>query len=84
MNLLQKHTNAGTAERMALVTTLANLDDELLPQVIEQWMYRLVEGLRTAPQKVSAARNSMETLQALQGSFNKKMVLQNFVVNSLV
>jgi hypothetical protein len=84
MNLLQKHTTAGTAERMALVNTLANLDDELLPQVVEQWMYRLVEGLRTTPEKVTAARNSMETLQALRGNFNKKMVLQSFVVNSLV
>ena len=84
MDLLQKHITAGTAERMALVNTLANLDDELLPKVVEQWMYRLVEGMRTSPQKVTAARNSMETLQALQGNFNKKMVLQNFVVNSLV
>lgn len=84
MKLLQKHTTAGTAERMALVNTLANLDDDLLPKVVEQWMYRLVSELRTAPQKVTAARNSMETLQALQGNFNKKMVLQNFVVTSLV
>lgn len=84
MDILIKHTTAGTAERMSLVNTLANLDDELLLQAIEQWMYRLVSELRTTPQKVTAARNAMETLQALKGNFNKKMILQNFVINSLV
>lgn len=83
-NLLKNNTTAGMAERMALVNTLANLDDEILPQVVEQWMYKLVNDLKKAPQKFKAVRNSMETLQSLQGNFNKKMVLQNFVTNSLV
>lgn len=80
---LKKHVTAGTAERMALVSKLSELDDVLLKQVIEQWMHMQVDELRTTPQKFTATRNTMETLQSLNGNFNKKMVLQNFVLTGL-
>ncbi|HEX3099901.1 MAG TPA: hypothetical protein VHQ41_02925 [Patescibacteria group bacterium] len=82
--LLTSNRSAGQAERMVLVNSLADLEDELLPQVLETWLNMQVLELRTAPQKFPAVRVTMETLQSLRGNFNKKMVLQNFVTAGLV
>lgn len=84
LQLLTSHRTAGQAERMVLVSELANLEDELLPQVIEAWLHQQVAELKESPQKYSAVRATMETLQSLRGNFNKKMVLQNFVTTALV
>lgn len=84
IGLLESNRSAGMAERMALVNILANLDDELLPQVIEHWLKCQIKELKQQPQKFKAVRATMETLQALRGNFNKKMVLQNFVTSGLV
>jgi len=83
MALLESNRSTGLAERLALVNTLAALDDELLPELIEQWMHKQTDELKQQPQKFAALRISMETLQALRGNFNKKMVLQNFVISGL-
>lgn len=84
MNLLESNCKTGLAERLALVSTLSELDDELLPQLIETWMRKQTAGLKKQPQNFKAVRITMETLQALRGNFNKKLVLQNFVTNALV
>ena len=84
MELLESSRKLGLAEKLALVNTLASLDDELLPKLIEQWMYKQADELKLQPQKFKAVRATMETLQALRGNFNKKMVLQNFVTLALV
>lgn len=84
LQLLTSHRTAGQAERMVLVNELATMEDELLPQVIESWLHQQVAELKEAPQKYSAVRATMETLQSLRGNFNKKMVLQKFVTTALV
>lgn len=84
LQLLVSNRSAGQAERMVLVNELADMTDELLPQVIEAWLYQQVAELRTTPQKYSAVRATMETLQSLRGNFNKKMVLQQFVTTALI
>ena len=84
LQLLTSHRTAGQAERMVLVNELATMEDELLPQVIEVWLHQQVAELKEAPQKYSAVRATMETLQSLRGNFNKKMVLQKFVTTALV
>ncbi len=82
--LLETNRSAGLAERMALVSTLASLEDDLLPRVIERWLELQTQELKKEPQKFKAVRASLETLQALRGNFNKKMVLQSFVTSGLV
>ncbi len=84
VGLLKKNRTLGTAERMALVSELAGLEDETLIQALEQWMYSQKSELKNNPQKYPALRNTMETIQSLRGNFNKKMVLQNFVLTGLV
>ncbi len=83
LQMLQQHRGSGLAERLALVSALADLDDAVLPKLIEQWLHQQTAELKNRPQNFPAVRNSMETLQALKGNFNKKMVLQNFVTVSL-
>jgi DNA polymerase III delta prime subunit len=83
LELLEKTKKSGMAERTALVSTLSNLDDNLLLDLVEIWMYKQVDELKTYPEKYTAVRSSMETLQSLHGNFNKKMVLQNFVSNGI-
>ncbi len=84
LEILQKNRSAGLAERLALVNKLAELDDALLTQVIESWLQLQTEELKRKPEKYKAVRITMDTLQALRGNFNKKMVLQNFVTLALV
>ena len=84
LDLLQTNRTAGQAERMVLVIELANLEDELLPQVLEQWLTLQVAELKTTPQKYPAVRATTEALLSLRGNFNKKMVLQQFVTTGLL
>lgn len=81
--LLEQNHSAGTAERISLVSKLATLDDALLVQVIDAWLNSQVARLGDSPKNFPAVRNTIETLQALKGNFNKKMVLQNFVLTGL-
>lgn len=81
---LDKNKTAGLAERTALVNELAELDDHLLAQLIESWMYKQVSELKQSPQKFSAVRVTLETIDSLKHNFNKKMVLQKFVTTGLV
>ncbi len=84
LQLLKSNRTTGQAERMALVNELAALEDELLPQVLEKWLHLQVAELKTAPQNFAAVRATTEALQSLNGNFNKKMVLQQFVTTGLV
>lgn len=81
--MLEKNRSAGLAEKLSLVTTLADLKDELLPQLIEYWLQKQTAELSSHPENYKSVRITMETLQALRGNFNKKMVLQNFVMSGL-
>lgn len=81
--LFEKNMHAGVAERIALVSTLANADDAILIGAIQYWMRKQVQLLNATPHLFPAVRTSMQTLQSLQGNFNKKMVLQNFVLHGL-
>lgn len=80
---LQERQHAGIAERMTLVSKLADVEDAPLQQLISHWLQIQKAELAKNPQNFPAVRCTMETLQSLQGNFNKKMVLQNFVLNSL-
>lgn len=82
--LLNSHRTLGQAERMVLVNELANLEDELLQQVLQVWLDQQVKEMCAVPQKYSAVRATIETLQSLQRNFNKKIVLQQFVIAGLV
>ncbi len=84
LQLLISNRTAGQAERMVLVNTLAKLEDELLPQVLESWLHVQVAELKTAPQNYAAVHATTEALQSLRRNFNKKMVLQQFVSTALV
>ncbi len=86
LEMLETASKSGTAERLALVSKLAKLsetDEELLQQLFESWLYRQVELLRRSPEKHIAVRASMDALQALRGNFNKKIILQNFLMTAL-
>ncbi|HEX3095829.1 MAG TPA: hypothetical protein VHQ20_01780 [Patescibacteria group bacterium] len=83
MELLETNRTAGLAERLSLVTTLADLKDDLLPRLLEQWMQKQTQELKAHPEKYKTVRVTMETLQGLRSNFNKKMVLQNFVMTGL-
>ncbi len=83
VQILEQNRNAGLAEKLSLVNKLADLKDEQLPQLIEYWLQKQTAELRTKPENYKAVRTTMETLQALRGNFNKKMVLQNFVMSGL-
>ncbi len=84
MDLLKSNQSAGIAERMALVTKLSDIDDSVLCLGIEMWMKSQISQLNKFPEHFSAVRSSVETLHALQKNFNKKIVLQKFVLNGLL
>jgi DNA polymerase III delta prime subunit len=81
--LLKQTQGKGIAERLALVNTLAGLDDQVLPKLLEAWLAQQVSTLKTEPKRFTVVRTILNTKQALQGSFNKKLVLQQFVTNGL-
>lgn len=83
LKLLQDNKNSGQAEKMVLVNSLADLEDDLLPELLELWLNHQVAELKTAPQKFTAVRATADALLSLRGNFNKKMVLQQFVTNGL-
>lgn len=80
---LEQHRTLGLAEKTALATELADLDDSLLARLVESWIYKLTAELKQTPKKFTAVRSSLETLESLRGNFNKKMVLQKFVTTAL-
>lgn len=84
VSLLEQNRSKSTAEKMALVAKLADLSDETLTQTLTEWLNLQTSELKQSPQKHTAVRSTMETLQALRGNFNKKMVLQNFVLTGLL
>jgi DNA polymerase III delta prime subunit len=80
---MENNRHNGLTEKLALVITLAELENDQLVQLIEQWMVKQTQELKDNPAQYPAVRATMETLQSLQGNFNKKMVLQNFVTQGL-
>lgn len=84
MQKLEQTRSLGLTEKIALITSLSELDDLLLTQLVEHWIYKQVAELKTAPEKYKAVRVSLETLGSLRGNFNKKMVLHKFVTLALV
>lgn len=84
LQILEATRTKGLAEKLSLVNTLAVLEDEVLLQLLQHWLAAQTKKLKDHPETFAAVRSSMETLQALQGNFNKKMVLQNFVTTALV
>ncbi len=82
--LLETNRAAGLTEKLSLVNTLSEMEDEVLVPLLEHWMHKQTQELKAEPRKFPAVRCTMETLQALQRNFNRKMVLQNFVITGLV
>lgn len=84
IKLLEQHAKLGIAERMILISELADLEDQVLRQIIREWLHLKTTQLGSTPERFLAVRNIIETLQALEGNFNKKIVLQNFVTTGLI
>lgn len=84
MQSLEQNRSSGHVEKTALAITLSELEDDLLSQLVEHWIYKQVSELNTAPEKYKAVRVSLETLESLKGNFNKKMVLHKFVTHALI
>lgn len=81
---LDKSRSAGLAEKTVLATELAELEDPMLQQLMESWLYKLTDELKQTPKKFTAVRATLETIESLRGNFNKKMVLQKFVTTGLI
>lgn len=84
LQVLISNRTAGQAERMVLINSLATLEDELLPKVLESWLRLQVSELKTNPQNFTAVRATTEAIQSLKQNFNKKMVLRQFVTTGLI
>lgn len=84
MQSLEQNRSSGHVEKTALAIALSELEDDLLAQLVEHWIYKQVSELNTAPEKYKAVRVSLETLESLKGNFNKKMVLHKFVTHALI
>lgn len=84
MQSLEQNRSGGFIEKTALAIALSELEDDLLSQLVEHWIYKQVSELNTAPEKYKAVRVSLETLESLKGNFNKKMVLHKFVTHALI
>jgi DNA polymerase III delta prime subunit len=84
MQSLEQNRSTGHVEKTALAIALSELEDDLLTQLVEHWIYKQVSELNTAPEKYKAVRVSLETLESLKGNFNKKMVLHKFVTHALI
>jgi DNA polymerase III delta prime subunit len=83
LELLKTNRRSGQVERMVLVNKLADVDEEILPKVLEAWLSLQVAELGDAPQKFPSVRVTMETIESLKRNFNKKIVLQQFTLNGL-
>jgi DNA polymerase III delta prime subunit len=80
---LESIRQSGLAERLAYVNTLADMDNDALQELLRLWLGKQKLELKDNPQSFPFVRTTMETIQALEHSFNKKMVLQNFVTKGL-
>ncbi|MDQ3018524.1 MAG: AAA family ATPase [bacterium] len=69
----------GDAEKMLLVQHLADLDDDVLIEVLEGWTFEQTASLKTKPQRYMAVQAVLETIQRLRRNVNKKMALTYFV-----
>ena len=72
----------GTAQRLLLAISLAELDTDMIKHILEQWTMRITKTLATHPQRHTAITVAQETLQRLRANANKKMALEYFVLNS--
>lgn len=79
---LEQVNHAGTAERLLAVNSLAELEVEQLKDVLLSWLYRLRATLAQMPHNGRLISGICEALNHLNGSFNKKMVLERLLLQT--
>lgn len=80
INQLEQARTGGIAEKLLVVTTLAEYETDQLKDILLTWLYRLRQGLAQDPAKAPLMSQICEALPHLNGSFNKKMVLQRLLL----
>lgn len=75
---------AGLAERVLAVSSLAELSNASLANVISQWLLQQKQQLGTSPLAVVNCRVALETINALQTNRNTKLVLQDFFLKTKI
>lgn len=82
--LSQLHTafSGGAAEKILAVTALAEHEPEQLRNILLSWLYQQRQSLAQEPKRYRLIGAITEALQHLNGSFNKKMVLQRLLLQS--
>ncbi len=68
-------------ERLLMINELSELAPETLIELLISWIRQLRSTLSRAPEQVVLIRRILETLQSLQQSLNKKMVLQHLLIS---
>jgi DNA polymerase-3 subunit delta' len=79
---LETAYSAELAEKLLTVSALAELEIEQLRDILLTWLYRQRQVLSQQPQRARAMSRACEALAHLNGSFNKKMVLQRLILPS--
>ncbi len=80
---LETAQGSGTAEKLLAVNALSELEPEQLRDILLTWMYRQRLILAQQPARGQTMGRICEALEHLNGSFNKKMVLQRLLLSPL-
>ncbi len=70
------------ADKLVAVTALAEYETDELKNILLTWLYRLRQTLAGNPSQAELMSRVCEALPHLNGSFNKKMVLQRLLLHS--
>jgi len=79
---LEQANSGSVAERMLAVTDLAELEPEQLREILLVWLYRQRAALANEPGRAATMSAICETLEHLNGMFNKKMALQRLLLQT--
>ncbi len=79
---LEQAQSGSTSDKLLAVTELAEYEPEQLKDILLTWLYRLRQTLANNPAQSLLMSNICEALPHLNGSFNKKMVLQRLLLHS--
>lgn len=82
VNSIEPAVQAGDFRKLQLAKNLAELEEDVLNDVLLGWMHSQLSELKTKPQRFKAVQVATETINKLKGNLNKKMVLEYFVTNT--
>jgi DNA polymerase III subunit delta' len=77
---LDNSLTLGPAEKLLVINELAELENAQLREILLAWLAQSRQKLAAQPGLVNLMNRISEALQSLQGTFNKKMVLQRLLL----